>query len=83
MNKPIAHCPHCGGDVFVVSESEVKSVRFLPADDYPFCREEEIRSEGKGWDSVVCDKCGRDINPREIMVQLEKDCVRRRKSEAD
>lgn len=70
--KSMAFCPHCGGDAFVVCESEVKTVRFLPADHRPFCCEEVLRSEGKGWDVVICDNCGRDINPRDIMVQIDK-----------
>lgn len=69
--QSMAFCPHCGGDAFVVSESEVKTVRFLPDGRRAFCREEVLRSEGEGWDCVVCDSCGRDINPRDILAQID------------
>ncbi len=70
--QSIARCPHCGGDAFIVNESEVKTVRFLPAGKYPFCDEEELKSEGKGWDVVICERCNRDLDPRDILRQIDE-----------
>lgn len=70
-DEVMAVCPHCGGDVFTVSESEVRTVRFLADGKYPFCREEVFSSEGKGWDGVVCDGCGRDVNPWDVLAQID------------
>ena len=62
--QKIARCPHCGHDEFIVSESENKVVRLVGLETYPYRREEEISSEGRGYDAVVCGGCGADLNPQ-------------------
>ena len=59
----VALCPHCGHDEFAVNESEVRHVRLVSEEKPPYVKEEEISSEGKGYDSVVCLNCGHDLDP--------------------
>ncbi|MGI9306344.1 MAG: hypothetical protein ACR2P5_03475 [Gammaproteobacteria bacterium] len=65
-----AHCPHCNSEEFIVTQSEIKCVRFLATDKYPYRKEEEISSEGKGYESMVCGGCGVDLNASEIIESL-------------
>ena len=72
----VALCPHCGHDEFMVSKSETLCVRLVSADKPPYVKEEEISSEGKGYDSVVCDECGRDLNSSEWLNSVAPDSPR-------
>ena len=65
-----AVCPHCGCDEFHVHDAENKRVRFLSMDKYPYCREEKVSSEGRGYEVIVCEECGRDLNFSDIIEPL-------------
>ena len=70
-DKPkTAVCPHCGCDEFDVNQSESKRVRFLSAKTYPYCREETVSSEGRGYDEIICGECGCDVDFNDIMEPL-------------
>ena len=72
----VALCPHCGHDEFAVNESEVRHVRLVSAEKPPYVNEEEISSEGKGYDAVVCLECGSDLNPSEWLNSALPDSPR-------
>lgn len=72
----IAHCPHCGGDEFHTTVSETKTVRMTGKTKYPYYEEEILSSEGKGRDTLICDKCGRDLDMYEILEEIVPDSVK-------
>ncbi len=76
QNENVARCPHCGGDEFQTSESEIKTVRLTGTTNYPYYREEVLSSEGKGYDNLICGDCGKDLNPHEMLEEIVPDSVK-------
>ena len=65
-----AACPHCGCEEFDVCESENKRIRLTGHVQRPFMREQEISSEGKGYETMICSECGVDLNAHKLLNDL-------------